>query len=161
MPPIAFSGDFQINRQPSPPWESKGQDWLWLTWEWSDHQRRGKWVYARLDNKVAIHYIRTAIPAVTSTRLHLFYCYTLEINHLFYFRKSLELLEKQNSSQPFFLYISYQSPHTPIVQPPEKYLSRYPSVTKWRSTYNKRGLEAHLHRAATITVIIPILMSWF
>ena len=66
----------------------------------------------------------------------------------------MELLENKNSSQPFFLYISYQSPHTPIVEPPGKYLGRYLRINKWRSTYNKRGLEAHLHRAATITVII-------
>ena len=67
------------------------------------------------------------------------------------FRKSIEIIERQNSSEPLFLYISYQAAHTPIVRPPRRFLNQYPRL---RSRYNKRGFEAHVHRAATITVSI-------
>ena len=70
-----------------------------------------------------------------------------------HFRKSVELIEKQNSSQPFFLYVSYQSAHSPISRPPQRYLDKYLRARSGSAShYNKRGPVAHLHRAATITV---------
>lgn len=52
-----------------------------------------------------------------------------------YTREALELIEHRARSRPFFLYLAYNAPHTPL-QAPAKYLERYASIKdEVRRTY--------------------------
>jgi len=60
-------------------------------------------------------------------------------------RKAIEVIAKHDQQNPLFLYLAYQAPHGPIMEPPEQYRSPY--VNKRLSSLRS------LHMASTITAL--------
>lgn len=57
-------------------------------------------------------------------------------------------IESHNSSTPLFLYVAYQAPHGPIMEPPPTYLNMYEGPQ-----YNFLRRSGAVNRHATISVI--------
>ena len=59
----------------------------------------------------------------------------------------MERIESHNSSSPLFLYVAYQAPHGPLLEPPRRYGRTYR-----RSRRYSRMSDTDRNRYATITV---------
>ena len=64
-------------------------------------------------------------------------------------------IESHNSSTPLFLYVAYQAPHGPIMEPPPTYLNMYEGPQ-----YNSLRRSGAVNRRATISVIKMKLCSF-
>ena len=58
-------------------------------------------------------------------------------------------IESHNSSTPLFLYVAYQAPHGPIMEPPATYLDMYRG-----QKYNSARRRGAINRHATISVTV-------
>ena len=58
-------------------------------------------------------------------------------------------IESHNSSLPLFLYVAYQAPHGPIMEPPATYLDLYREPL-----YNSVRRRGAVNRHATISVMM-------
>ena len=65
----------------------------------------------------------------------------------FTYRTAVSRIESHNSSSPLFLYVAFQAPHWPIMEPPSQYLNMY---TGSRRNYISR--KGALNEYATVSV---------
>ena len=63
-------------------------------------------------------------------------------------RTAVSRIESHNSSSPLFLYVAYQAPHFPIMEPPATYLKMYSGPQ--HNSMRRRGA---LNRPATISAL--------
>ena len=62
-------------------------------------------------------------------------------------RTAVSRIMRHNSSTPLFLYVAYQAPHGPIMEPPANYLNMYRDPK-----YNSIRRRGAVNRHATISV---------
>ena len=81
-------------------------------------------------------------------RLKLLFCiYKISDICILYVRTAVSRIKSHNSSTPLFLYVAYQAPHGPIMEPPATYLNMYSSPQ-----YNSVRRRGAVNRHATISV---------